>query len=124
MIREFCSNLVETKILNGVNKQIEIIEKQREEEAKRIKEREDQRKKDLLAMKTISFYKFSSLVKRTKRLKAVKRKRSKGLRSRSVTGKVMERGEHVNKTYHLKSILRERTKLRQLRLKCKFCPER
>ena len=121
IIREFCSTLVETHIMNDVNKHIEIIEKQREQQEKIRKEREEKRKKELLIMKTIKFFKFSPLrVKKDKKKKRLKR----GGLSAKLSMSVVDKGEHVHRVYSQIKFLRQRLKCRQQRIKCRFCPKR
>ena len=120
MIRKFCSTIVESQIMNDVNKHIEILEKQREQEEKMRKEREEKRKKALLIMKTIQFFKFSPLRKK----KHMKKKRLKRGRLSSKLSTTLNKGEPVQSVYSQIKFLQRRLKCRQQKIKCRFCSKR
>ena len=57
---QFCHALVETVILLEVNRQIDVFEAERAEEARRNRERDERRRKDILALRGVKFYRFIS----------------------------------------------------------------
>ena len=117
MIHNFCSSIIENQVLNEVNHNIDAIEKRKEEEEKRRLERIEQLKKDMARMKLIQFFKFTSLNK--KRVKKSPRKYLKKKKSCSDNEFPTKKSSDL-----LHSILVNRRKRRNQKLKCRFCSSR
>ncbi len=55
-----CESLLETVVLREVHQRIVALEAERAEEARRNREREERRRRDLLALRSVKFYRFVS----------------------------------------------------------------